>query len=57
MATFADLSLDHGLPAAVDAERTILGAILLDNAAFYDASDKLRVEDFSLDSHRRIYAA
>jgi replicative DNA helicase len=57
MATFADLSLDHGLPAAVDAERTILGAILLDNATFYDASDKLRPEDFSLDSHRRIYAA
>jgi len=57
MATFADISLDHGLPAAVDAERTILGAILLDNATFYDASDKLRVEDFSLDSHRRIYAA
>jgi replicative DNA helicase len=57
MATFADLSLDHGLPAAIDAERTILGAILLDNAAFYDASEKLHVEDFSLDSHRRIYAA
>ena len=57
MAAFADISLDHGLPAAVEAERTILGAILLDTNAFYEASEKLRPEDFSLDSHRRIYAA
>jgi len=61
MASFADISLDRGmdggLPAAVAAERTILGAILLDPDAFYEASAKLRTEDFSLDSHRRIYAA
>jgi replicative DNA helicase len=62
MASFADISLDSGmagggLPAAVEAERTILGAILQDPNAFYEASEKLRAEDFSLDSHRRIYAA
>jgi replicative DNA helicase len=56
MATYAELNLDRGLPAAIEAERTILGAILLDNNCFNDASEKLRVEDFSLDSHRRIYA-
>ena len=55
MATYAELNLDRGLPAAIEAERTILGAILLDNNCFNDASEKLRVEDFSLDSHRRIY--
>jgi replicative DNA helicase len=57
VATFADISLDQVRPAAVEAERTILGAILLDTNAFYDASEKLSAEDFSLDSHRRIYAA
>ena len=43
------------LPANVDAERSILGAILLDNFAYNQAAEHLRVEDFSLDSHRRIY--
>ncbi len=40
----------------MDAERSILGAILLDNAAYYQASESLRAEEFSLDSHRRIFA-
>src|SRR5437879_11401826 len=44
------------LPANVDAERSILGAILLDNFAYNQAAEHLRVEDFSLDSHRRIYS-
>jgi replicative DNA helicase len=57
MAAFAELSLEHGAPAAVEAERTILGAILQDPDVFFEASEKLRAEDFSLDSHRRIYAA
>lgn len=43
------------LPAAIDAERTILGAILLDNAAHSEAAEKLSADDFSLDSHKRIY--
>jgi replicative DNA helicase len=55
MATIPDLTLDTGLPANVDAEKTILGAILLDNAAHSEAAEKLDHEDFSLDSHRRIF--
>jgi replicative DNA helicase len=43
------------LPANVEAERSILGAILLDNFSYNQAAEHLRVEDFSLDSHRRIY--
>lgn len=43
------------LPANAEAERAILGAILLDNAAFNQAASRLHAEDFSLDSHRRIY--
>ena len=44
------------LPASVEAERSILGAILLDNLSYNQAAEHLRPEDFSLDSHRRIYA-
>ena len=44
------------LPANVEAERSILGAILLDNFAYNQAAEHLRTEDFSLDSHRRLYA-
>src|SRR6201992_1323127 len=56
MASFSDVSLERGLPASVEAERSILGAILLDNHAYNEAAAKLRADDFSLDSHRRIYS-
>jgi len=55
MATVPDLTLEAGLPANVDAEKTILGAILLDNAAHAEAAEVLKPDDFSLDSHRRIF--
>jgi len=54
MAT-TDYTLDRGLPASVEAERAILGAVLLDNQAYPQAAEFLRADDFSLDSHRRIY--
>jgi len=44
------------LPANIEAERSILGAVLLDNHAFNDAAEHLKPEDFSIDSHRRIYS-
>ncbi len=44
------------MPANIEAERSILGAILLDNHAFNDAAEHLKPEDFSIDAHRRIYA-
>jgi replicative DNA helicase len=55
MATIPNLTNDTGLPANLDAEKTILGAILLDNAAHSEAAEKLEGDDFSLDSHRRIF--
>jgi replicative DNA helicase len=56
MATLPDItSLDAGLPANIDAEKTILGAILLDNAAHSEAAERLEPDDFSLDSHKRIF--
>jgi replicative DNA helicase len=44
--------LETGLPAAVDAERTLLGAVLLDSEAWPEIAGKLRPIDFSLDSQR-----
>jgi len=49
-----DLTLEGGLPSNIDAEQTILGAILLDNAAWNEVREHLRPDDFSLDSHKRI---
>ena len=54
MAT-TDYGLAHNLPANVEAEKSILGAILLDNLAYNEAAEHLKPEDFSLDSHRRIF--
>jgi len=55
MATFLQAAGEQGLPANIDAERVILGAIMLDNASHAEAAEKLSADDFSLDSHRRIY--
>jgi replicative DNA helicase len=45
------------LPANADAERSILGAILLDPKAYDEAAARgLASADLSLDAHRRIYA-
>jgi replicative DNA helicase len=45
----------QSLPANIEAERSILGAVLLDNLAYNQAAEHLKPEDFLLDSHRRIY--
>lgn len=50
-----DVAVDAGLPANVDAEKTILGAILLDDRAYAEVDQLLEPDDFSLDSHRRIF--
>lgn len=57
MASIPGLTLDSGLPANVDAEKTVIAAILLDNECFFDDTLELQADDFSLDSHRRIYLA
>ncbi len=55
MATMTDITLERGLPASLDAERSILGAILLENSHYNEAAEKISSDDFALDSHRRIY--
>jgi replicative DNA helicase len=43
--------------AHVDAEKTVLGCMLSDPESIYRVQPLLLAEDFSLDSHRRIYHA
>jgi replicative DNA helicase len=50
-----DPFFEKGLPSNVEAERSILGAILLDNQVCNQAIELLRRDDFFLDSHRRIF--
>jgi len=54
MAT-TDYSLERGLPASIEAERSILGAVLLDSLLF-DQAAELKPDDFALDAHRRIFS-
>ena len=56
MATTPDIAFERGLPASIDAERSILGAILLENTAYNEATERITAEDFALDSHQRIFA-
>src|SRR5271169_4472531 len=55
MAT-TDYSLERGLPVSIEAERSILGAILLDNSLYDQAAEHIGADHFSLDAHRRIYS-
>lgn len=50
-----DATLVKGLPSNPDAERSVLGAILLDNTAYNQAASHLTPDDFFLDSHRRLF--
>jgi hypothetical protein len=46
---------DRGLPANLDAERFVLGAILMDDAVYIQVAGLLEADDFSLEKHRRIF--
>jgi replicative DNA helicase len=45
-----------GLPTDLEAERGILGSILFVNSSFKEAAEQSKVDHFSLDTHRKIYA-
>src|ERR1700722_7953910 len=51
----SETTLERPLPQNVEAERSVLGAVLLDNHALNTAIEKLKPEDFFLDQHRRIF--
>ncbi len=50
-----DTTLEKGLPASQDAERYVLGSILLDDALYIQVASALEADDFSLEKHRRIF--
>lgn len=50
-----DITLEKVLPNNLEAERSILGAILLDDKAVLTVFETLKPQDFYLDSHRRIF--
>jgi replicative DNA helicase len=48
---------DRVPPQNLEAEKGLLGCILLENTVFDDIADRLLPDHFYLDSHRRIFAA
>jgi replicative DNA helicase len=51
----SDLVFEKGLPVNVDAERLLLGSVLLDEACYLQVAGQIVTEDFSLEKHRRIF--
>jgi replicative DNA helicase len=52
----ADLAApDRTLPHSLDAEKSVLGAILIQNEAFNQAAELIDAHDFFRDAHRRIF--
>src|SRR3989442_5709132 len=50
-------SVERSLPNSSEAERAILGGIILDNGLISQAIELLKPEDFYVPSHRRIFVA
>jgi replicative DNA helicase len=51
----SDIALEKGLPSNIDAEKFVLGAILMDDSNFVQVAGWLDADDFSLEKHRRIF--
>lgn len=49
------VAVDRPLPHNLEAERSVLGAILIHNEAFNQAAEVLNPRDFFRDAHRRIF--
>lgn len=52
-----DASFSPNLPQATEAERMILGCIILNNEVLTQAEERLRPDDFFNPSHRKVYRA
>jgi replicative DNA helicase len=58
MSPSTDHTIDRSLPVNIEAERSVIGSIMLDAKAMDEAASLgLVPSDFSLDSHRRIFSA
>src|SRR3990172_10999440 len=50
-----DLISEKGLPHNLDAERSVLGAIILENESLYQILDSLSASDFYAENHKILY--
>src|SRR5689334_9930868 len=55
--SYREDAFERSLPNSSEAERAILGAVLLDNQLIGEAVETLKPEDFYVPSHRRIFLA
>src|SRR5438552_1084581 len=55
-AALDNTALEKGLPANIDAERFVLGSVLLDDSRFVEIAGVVERDDFALEKHRRIFA-
>jgi replicative DNA helicase len=55
MADVATITPERTLPHSLDAEKSVLGAILIQNDAFNAAAELIDSRDFFRDAHRRIF--
>ncbi|MFQ5768660.1 MAG: replicative DNA helicase, partial [Acidobacteriota bacterium] len=53
----AELSPERSMPCNLEAERSVLGAVLVDNLAMNQALQRLKPDDFHHQGHRRIFRA
>jgi replicative DNA helicase len=51
----ASATTEKGLPSNLDAERFVLGSIMLDDGLYIQAAGSLEADDFSLEKHKRIF--
>src|SRR5436190_8946210 len=56
MSSSSAVLLEKGLPSNLDAERFVLGSILLDDSYFIQTAGALDTDDFSIEKHRRIFS-
>ena len=49
------LALQKGMPANIEAEKFVLGLVLVDDAAFPQVAGTLEEDDFAIEKHRRIF--
>ncbi len=49
--------LEQGIPHSVEAERSVLGSMLLEHEALEQMLEQLRAEDFYVSGHEQIFAA
>jgi replicative DNA helicase len=51
-----NLAYERGLPVNLEAERFVLGSVMLNDVCFPQVLEALSVEDFAIEKHRRIFS-